>query len=245
MISPGEGDKRGHFPKPGPSSEKVEETPSVSAGTRRAVSGMAGRTTVNLLSAWTVIWGSTNLLFLIVAASQGGISVLFVGSIPVVIALVALFWKRQHPVALMVSALPLTLLFTAMAMPGSHAPETAWQRQERERQKAEATGQVRDATSLQDQRTVERGQTPSLWHMPAVDCKMQAERMLKAPVTARFAPFGEWEVRKDRQDDNRAYLLAYVDAQNSFGALIRTRFICQAVRTPDGKWVLADVAFEK
>ncbi len=206
MISPGEGDKRGHFPKPRPSSQKVEETRNVSAGTRRAVSGMAGRTTVNLLP-WTVIWGSTNLLFLIVAASQGGISVLFVGSIPLIIALVALFWKRQHPVALMVSALPFTLLFSAMAMPGSHPPETAWQRQERERQG------VTTVMALYEQ------------------CRSKVASALKAPATARFASAKDVVIQ---QDYDGYVVRSYVDAQNPMGAFVRTDFVCHLVRGHDG-----------
>src|SRR5207249_983661 len=55
-------------------------------------------------------------------------------------------------------------------------------------------------------------------------CKGEVLTQLKAPATARFSdePQSLW-VAKDRSS---AFLTSSVDAQNGYGALIRTRFLC-------------------
>ena len=52
-------------------------------------------------------------------------------------------------------------------------------------------------------------------------CEMRARDTLKAPRSAKFP----W-VKKASFDGSLAILNSYVDAQNSFGALIRTNYIC-------------------
>lgn len=52
-------------------------------------------------------------------------------------------------------------------------------------------------------------------------CEMRARETLKAPRSAKFP----W-VKKASFDGSLAILKSYVDAQNSFGAMIRTNYIC-------------------
>jgi hypothetical protein len=51
---------------------------------------------------------------------------------------------------------------------------------------------------------------------------MVMEKQLKAPATAKFASKNESNISK--LGDNLYEVTSYVDAQNSFGALIRTSF---------------------
>jgi hypothetical protein len=65
-------------------------------------------------------------------------------------------------------------------------------------------------------------------------------RHLKAPSTAKFADLGDEGVRVKKLVDGvdgscSYYILSYVDAENGFGAHIRTQFI--------GKVVMKDYAF--
>ncbi|HSW65177.1 MAG TPA: hypothetical protein VLH56_17995 [Dissulfurispiraceae bacterium] len=60
----------------------------------------------------------------------------------------------------------------------------------------------------------------------AIEAYVMAEtfvkRQLRAPATAKFAPFREAIVSD--LGDGRFFIAAYVDAENAFGALIRTPF---------------------
>ena len=57
-------------------------------------------------------------------------------------------------------------------------------------------------------------------------CEEAVKRRLKAPATADF-PFGHSnQVRGVVGYTNRYRLSSYVDAQNSFGANLRTNFVC-------------------
>jgi hypothetical protein len=71
-------------------------------------------------------------------------------------------------------------------------------------------------------------------------CRRQVVAQLKAPSTAKFtAPSG-------RKDPERrvGVITAAVDAQNSFGATIRTSFTC-TLRKDGGTWVADQVTFMK
>ncbi|MDE1151045.1 MAG: hypothetical protein PW788_00790 [Micavibrio sp.] len=65
--------------------------------------------------------------------------------------------------------------------------------------------------------------------MAAVLCKQRVKDVLKAPSTADF-PFFDLAVFGGY---NTATLNSYVDAQNSFGAKIRTRFTCKVQHMGD------------
>jgi len=63
-------------------------------------------------------------------------------------------------------------------------------------------------------------------HGAVASCRMQVEDSLKSPSTAKFVnPWGD-ESLKPRLKDNTWEQLVAVDAQNSFGAVIRSKWLC-------------------
>jgi hypothetical protein len=63
-------------------------------------------------------------------------------------------------------------------------------------------------------------------------CQDAMRRRLKAPATAQFPLVREVDV--DRTGDGKYSYRSYVDSQNSFGAMLRTQFSCDA-ETDDGE----------
>lgn len=57
---------------------------------------------------------------------------------------------------------------------------------------------------------------------------------IKAPSTAKFPWYDESYVAV--LGSNKYRIVAYVDAQNSFGAVIRNNYICEIQDLGDGKW---------
>jgi hypothetical protein len=57
---------------------------------------------------------------------------------------------------------------------------------------------------------------------------------LKSPSTAEFADLSEWEITTT--DKKKWQVAAYVDSQNSFGAIIRTHFTGEMLCVGDGTW---------
>lgn len=56
--------------------------------------------------------------------------------------------------------------------------------------------------------------------------KKEVKSQLKAPSTAKFATELDEESKYKINDDESVVIQSYVDAQNSFGAMIRTNFRC-------------------
>ena len=81
-------------------------------------------------------------------------------------------------------------------------------------------------------------------------CQKFALKQLKAPATAQFEPLEtvaavpskdkKWEKMKDVWDS-----MGWVDSQNSFGALIRSEYMCTIQKAPDGRWKLLDLNWLK
>lgn len=68
--------------------------------------------------------------------------------------------------------------------------------------------------------------------------------MLKSPSTAKFGPFEESSVT--HMGDEKYRIVAYVDSQNSFGAMLRTYYTCELkYKTDTEKWQMLDVKFQK
>lgn len=61
-------------------------------------------------------------------------------------------------------------------------------------------------------------------------CQRGVTSMLKSPKTAEFPNIDEWAFSKNKE---RIIVQSYVDSQNGFGALLRTKF--QVTFSPDGK----------
>lgn len=68
--------------------------------------------------------------------------------------------------------------------------------------------------------------------------------MLKAPSTAKFGPFEEASVTP--LGDEKYRIVAYVDSQNSFGAMLRTYYTCELkYKTDTEKWQMLEIKFQK
>jgi len=76
-------------------------------------------------------------------------------------------------------------------------------------------------------------------------CQDAVRARLKAPSTARFPGREAVDGLVVKGSDGTvAYqVVSYVDAQNSFGAMIRTQFECVARKLPDGRWEVSSVSF--
>ncbi len=65
-------------------------------------------------------------------------------------------------------------------------------------------------------------------------CQMAVKDSLKAPRTAEFP----WDMDAMQVASNEFAVLSYVDAQNSFSALIRNKFTCVVEHLPNDTWRL-------
>lgn len=65
---------------------------------------------------------------------------------------------------------------------------------------------------------------------------------LKSPGSAKFQSFSDQNITDI--GDGRYTIAAWVDSQNSFGALIRTKYICTVKYAGDDKWQLENLEFK-
>lgn len=63
--------------------------------------------------------------------------------------------------------------------------------------------------------------------MAYIQCKDFVKSRLKSPASAEFPSYSSATVYKPSPDMQQYTVTAYVDAQNSFGANLRSRFICE------------------
>jgi hypothetical protein len=68
------------------------------------------------------------------------------------------------------------------------------------------------------------------------------KRALKAPSTAEFPWYEDGFVT--RLGDGRFRVSAYLDAQNSFGAQLRSRYSCVVKSARDGSWSLESIEIQ-
>jgi hypothetical protein len=78
--------------------------------------------------------------------------------------------------------------------------------------------------------------------------KKQVKRNLRAPSTAKFAGLDDEGVKLKKLVDTpdgscSFFILSYVDAENSFGAHIRTRFIGKVILNSEGDFHIENFAF--
>lgn len=64
---------------------------------------------------------------------------------------------------------------------------------------------------------------------------------LKAPATAQFSPFGVTVIRTE--PDFKWVVKGYVDSQNSFGGLMRNRFLAEMTYRGGGEYRLDNLKF--
>ncbi len=69
-------------------------------------------------------------------------------------------------------------------------------------------------------------------------CKSFVEGSLKAPSTAKFPGFTDSSSSTVVTANGSYTVVSYVDAQNSFGAMLRNRFVCRIQPTVSGAWTL-------
>lgn len=88
----------------------------------------------------------------------------------------------------------------------------------------------------------------------SIMCENIVESQLKSPSTAEFADYNEqriWTLEKESGKYDAAFRVrSYVDAQNSFGALIRTYYTCDisyngGVWTDIRNWTLLNIGFDE
>lgn len=74
-----------------------------------------------------------------------------------------------------------------------------------------------------------------------LDCRQAMKEKLKAPASAKF-PLdpASWAWKAEGKN---AWVEGYVDAQNTFGAFLRTRFACEFGWTGRG-WALTSLAYQ-
>ena len=72
--------------------------------------------------------------------------------------------------------------------------------------------------------------------MAYVQCQDYVKEYLKAPSTAKFSGITETEVHWRKGNGHRYGVIGWVDSQNSFGAMLRTKYICKATDEWNGKW---------
>lgn len=68
------------------------------------------------------------------------------------------------------------------------------------------------------------------------------KKQLKAPSTAKFPRYSEGRVADLGNGEYR--VSSYVDAQNAFGAMIRTNYICKVKYVGNDKWQLLEFEFQ-
>lgn len=78
-------------------------------------------------------------------------------------------------------------------------------------------------------------------------CQKFVAKSLKAPATARFSSMSETAAipsneAKFKHLPNAWDSAGYVDAQNSFGAMLRQEYFCTMQRTGPDKWRLLDLS---
>lgn len=79
--------------------------------------------------------------------------------------------------------------------------------------------------------------------MAYVMCQSFVEDRLKAPASAGFANKSEATITETGEDQWR--IRAHVDSQNSFGANVRTPFVCEIKYVGDDKWQLVDLTLQE
>lgn len=65
---------------------------------------------------------------------------------------------------------------------------------------------------------------------------------LKSPSSAKFQWYDENQV--EDLGDGKYKVTSYVDSQNSFGAMLRTNYVCTVKYIGNDKWSLEDLQFE-
>ena len=117
-----------------------------------------------------------------------------------------------------------------------------------DKQIAEANAKVADEAAKAEQKLQEKRNTISTTESITIKdyCKDIINSLLKAPSTAEYPgtflnPLNDWQMAKT---NNLVTVKSYVDAQNSFGAMMRSEFIIQVQMQDDGSGKATYVQFD-
>jgi hypothetical protein len=71
-------------------------------------------------------------------------------------------------------------------------------------------------------------------------CEDHVREYLKSPSTAQFSSYYDTEVRD--HGSGKYSVMGWVDSQNSFGAMLRTEYICRVTDEGNGQWSFEPLA---
>lgn len=74
-----------------------------------------------------------------------------------------------------------------------------------------------------------------------VMCQDPVQNRLRAPSTAKFPTTSDSGVRSVHAGDGRYLVDGYVDAQNGFGAMLRTTWACEIKENANQSWSLLNL----
>lgn len=69
-------------------------------------------------------------------------------------------------------------------------------------------------------------------------CADWVKERLKSPSTAKFPGVFDGRLDDIVRTNQRYFIKSYVDAQNSFGAVVRTNWTCSTTQKSEGNWTL-------
>ena len=76
-------------------------------------------------------------------------------------------------------------------------------------------------------------------------CQKFAAKELKSPSTAKFESINTVAAAPDEKIANRWVSVGYVDAQNAYGAMLRSDYQCTVDKTGPNKWRLIEMYWHK
>lgn len=134
--------------------------------------------------------------------------------------------------------------FTFVARNGSHETQAAItinrvftdeEKAEKEQQAQEAQKKREELAKQKEEEEKQKQEALKRSHTrEAQACsQVRVESMLKAPKTADFPTISHWKITP--LGDDKYQTASYVDAENSFGAQIRTNFACEMTVTDPAK----------
>jgi len=122
------------------------------------------------------------------------------------------------------------IVVVAIAMSFDSSPE----------EKAAKEVAAKERAALLEQEKADARKKKDNHRMAYVMMQEYVKKNLKAPSTAKFPSLDyKWQKREDIYD-----IVGYVDSQNSFGAMIRTKFSGTIQDIGDDYWKLINLAFE-
>lgn len=141
--------------------------------------------------------------------------------VPPVFVRLPLF-KKKHPVSKMVSVLLLGII--ALIAGALFSPSLTTKIGNQVEQEAQAPNAVAEPEPAKVAKPKKKDKAPTETNaqvIAATLCEIRVKDGLRAPRTAKFP----W-AKQVSFDGKTATLVSYVDAQNGFGAMIRTHYIC-------------------